>query len=90
MKHNCYPRILCPLIYRILRSDGEQMTVFSDENYPQYLAYEGKENDGDTIRPMTKEDKGDPIERPGFFTLLKNLILNVVKIVLEQIKKIFM
>lgn len=90
MKHNCYPMILCPLIYRILRSDGEQMTVFSDENYPQYLAYEGKENDGDTIRPMTKEDKGDPIESPGFFTLLKNLILNVVKIVLEQIKKIFM
>ena len=65
------------------------MTVFSDENYPQYLAYEGKENDGDTIRPMTKEDKGDPIESPGFFTLIKKLIVNVFKIIIETLGKLF-
>ena len=89
MKHNCYPRILCPLIYQLLRHDGEPMTVFSDENYPQYLIYEGEENNGDTIRPMTGEDKGDPIESPSLFTLIKNLVLNVLKILIEQIGKIF-
>ena len=89
MKHNCYPRILCPLIYKILRTDGEQMTVFSDENYPQYIAYEGKENDGDTIRPMTKEDNGNPLESPGLLTVIKKLIINVLKLIMEAFGKLF-
>ena len=89
MKHNCYPRILCPLIYQILRYDGEPMTVFSDENYPQYIIYEGEENNGDTIRPMTNDDKGNPLERPGFFSLIKNMVLNVFKIIVEQLGKLF-
>ena len=89
MKHNCYPKILCPLIYQILRYDGEPMTVFSDENYPQYIIYEGEENNGDTIRPMTNDDKGNPLERPGFFSLIKNMVLNVFKIIIEQLGKLF-
>ena len=89
MKHNCYPRILCPFIYQLLRHDGEPMTVFSDENYPQYIIYEGEENNGDTIRPMTGEDKGNPLERPGFFDLIKKLIVNVLKIIIETLGKLF-
>ncbi len=89
MKHNCYPEILNPLIYSLLRYDGEPMTVFSNESYPQYLIYEGEENKGDTIRPMSDDDKGDPIESPDFFTLLKNIITNIVKIVIEQLGKLF-
>ena len=65
------------------------MTVFSNESYPQYLIYEGEENKGDTIRPMTNEDKGDPIESPDFFTLLKNIITNIFKIIIEQLGKLF-
>ena len=89
MKHNCYPKILAPFIYQLLRYDGEPMTVFSDENYPQYLIYEGEENNGDTIRPMTGTDSGDPIESPNIFKLLKNMIINIFRIVIEQLSKIF-
>lgn len=88
MKHNCYPTVINPLIYRILRNDGIQ-TVFDDPEYPQYLIYEGEENNGDTIRPMSDSDTGSPIVKPGFFNLLKNLVINVVKILLEQLGKIF-
>ena len=89
MKHNCYPKVLCPLIYQLLRHGDEPMTVFSDENYPQYLIYEGEENNGDSVRPMTVEDKGDPIESPSLFTLLKNMVVNIIKIIVEQLGKIF-
>ena len=89
MKHNCYPRVLCPFIYQLLRHGDSSMTVFSDENYPQYLIYEGEENNGDSVRPMTVEDKGNPLERPSFFTLLKNMIVNVIKIIIEQLGKLF-
>ena len=89
MKHNCYPHVVDLLIYRVLRHEGERMTVFSDGNYPQYLIYEGEENKGDSIRPMTREDIGDPIEQPGFFELIKNILINTFKIIVEQIKKLF-
>lgn len=87
MKHNCYPRILCPFIYRLLRHDGEPLTVFSNENYPQYIIYEGEENNGDSIRPMTVEDEGNPLESPSLFTLIKNIIINIFKIIIEQFGK---
>ena len=89
MKHNCYPRVLCPFIYQLLRHGDSPMTVFSDENYPQYLIYEGEENNGDSVRPMTVEDKGNPLERPGFFALIKKLIVNVLKIIIETLGKLF-
>lgn len=87
MKHNCYPRILCPFIYRLLRHDGEPLTVFSNENYPQYIIYEGEENNGDSIRPMTVEDEGNPLESLSLFTLIKNIIINIFKIIIEQFGK---
>ena len=89
MKHNCYPRVLCPFIYQLLRHGDRPMMVFSDENYPQYLIYEGEENNGDSVRPMTVEDKGNPLERPGFFDLIKKLIVNVLKIIIETLGKLF-
>ena len=89
MKHNCYPHVVDLLIYRVLRHEGERMTVFSDGNYPQYLIYEGEENNGDSIRPMTQEDIGDPIEQPSFLELIKNILINTFKIIVEQLKKLF-
>ena len=89
MKHNCYPHVVDLLIYKILRHEGDKMTVFSDENYPQYLIYEGEENNGDSLRPMTQEDTGDPIEQPSFLELIKNIIINTFNIILEQLKKLF-
>ena len=89
MKHNCYPHVVDLLMYKILRHEGEKMTVFSDENYPQYLIYEGEENNGDSLRPMTQVDIGDPIEQPSFLELIKNIIINAFNIILEQLKKLF-
>ena len=90
LNHDCYPWALYPVIYRILRHGEQPLTVFSEKDLPQYLIYEKDENGTETIRPMSEEDKGDPIESPSLFMLIKNLVVNTVKILIEQIKKIFM
>ena len=89
LNHDCYPWALYPVIYKILRYSGEPLTVFSDESVPQYLIYEKDETGNETIRPMSDADKGDPIESPSLFTLIKNMILNVLKILIEQLGKLF-
>ncbi len=76
------------MIYRILRHGEQPLTVFSEKNLPQYLIYEKNEDNVETIKPMTEEDKGDPIESPNFFTLIKNIIVNIVKIIIEQLGKL--
>ena len=73
----------------VLNKNGEISCYYVDENYPQYLIYEGEENNGDSVRPMTVEDKGNPLERPGFFDLIKKLIVNVLKIIIETLGKLF-
>ena len=88
LNHDCYPWALYPVIYRILRHGEQPLTVFSEKNLPQYLIYEKNEDNVETIKPMTEEDKGDPIESPNFFTLIKNIIVNIVKIIIEQLGKL--
>ena len=88
LNHDCYPWALYPVIYRILRHGGQPLTVFSEKNLPQYLIYEKNEDNVETIKPMTEEDKGDPIESPNFFSLIKNIIVNIVKIIIEQLGKL--
>ncbi len=90
LNHDCYPWALYPVIYRILRHGEQPLTVFSEKDLPQYLIFEKDENGTETIRPMSYEDKGNPIESPSLFMLIKNLIVNVAKLLIEQIKKIFM
>lgn len=88
LNHDCYPWALYPVIYRILRHGEQPLTVFSEKNLPQYLIYEKNEDNVETIKPMTEEDKGDPLESPNFFTLIKNIIVNIVKIIIEQLGKL--
>ena len=88
LNHDCYPWALYPVIYRILRHGEQPLTVFSEKNLPQYLIYEKNEDNVETIKPMTEEDKGDPIESPNFFSLIKNIIVNIVKIIIEQLGKL--
>lgn len=83
-EHNNFPDVVDELIYKIFRSE-EKMTVFTDERYPQYLIYEGKENNGDSIVPMTDEYIGETIKEPGFFELLFNIIKNIFKLLQELI-----
>ncbi len=88
LDHNKFPWVVDKLIYTILRSDGE-MTVFSDENYPQYMDYagnDGKEHTNDAVlKPITEEDPGFSIEQPSFKELLKNLVENYIKLIRELI-----
>ena len=88
LNHDCYPWALYPVIYRILRHGGQPLTVFSEKNLPQSIIYEKNEDNVETIKPMTEEDKGDPIESPNFFSLIKNIIVNIVKIIIEQLGKL--
>lgn len=89
LNHDCYPWALYPVIYRILRYDGQPKTVFSDESMPQYLIFKKDENGTETIRPMTDVDKGDPIESPSFFALIKSMVTNVLKLIVDLFGKIF-
>lgn len=88
LNHDGYPWALYPVIYRILRHGEQPLTVFSEKDIPQYLIFEKDENNVETIRPMTDEDKGDPVESPSLLTLIKNIIVNVFKIIFEQLGKL--
>ena len=61
--------------------------MFSDSSIPQYLIFDKDENNVESIRPMTDEDRGSPIESPNLFTLIKNIIINIFKIIIEQFGK---
>ncbi len=71
--HNNFPDVVDMLIYTIAKNKEGKMTVWDNEKYPQYLIYEGDENNGDSLRPMTKDDLGYTLEEPGFFDLLGDL-----------------
>ena len=90
--HNNFPWVVDELLYTIVRydmkHDGAKMTVFDDERYPQYLVYEGEENNGDSIRPMTEEDPGYTLKEPGFFDLLRDLIQSFITLMGELFDKI--
>lgn len=89
MDHNTFPQVVDELIYKIIRYGkehiGERMTVFSDSQFPQYLVYEGEENQSDCIYPMTNDDTGYTLEQPGFFELLADMC----KTFFELIKYLF-
>ncbi len=73
LEHNNFPWLVDELMYEILRSDGE-MTVFTNEKYPQYLIYEYyAESDTESMRPMTEADPGYTLEEPDFFDLLADM-----------------
>ena len=54
MGHMDNPDCIDDILVAILDYDGD-MTVFDDENFPQYLVCEGKEDDAE-LYPLTKEN----------------------------------
>lgn len=78
MEHNCFPQSVDKMLYDILRSNGK-MTVFTNEEYPQYLVFDNSNGkDNGTTRPMTEEDLGYTLEEPGFFDLLISMLKNFI------------
>ena len=87
MEHNCFPNVVDELIYKIMRFDGK-MTVWDDPDFTQYILYEGEENNGDTLTPMTAQDPGESITQPGLVDLLVNIFKNIIRLIGELIAKI--
>ncbi len=54
-EHRKFPNIIHDFMMKFLRANGN-MTVFSDPSAPQYMFYEGEEDNGDTLVPMAKEN----------------------------------
>ena len=93
LDHNNFPWVVDELMYTILRYDlfnnGEKMTIDSVEKFPQFLVYEGEENKGDSITPITEEEPGYSIEQPGFFELLIDMFKTFFKLIGELIADAF-
>ena len=54
-EHRDFPDIIHDFMFKFLKADGN-MTVFSDPTAPQFMLYEGEEDNGDTLTPMAKEN----------------------------------
>ena len=54
-EHRQFPNIIHDFMLKYLKANGN-MTVFSDPTAPQYMVYEGEENNGDTLTPMVEEN----------------------------------
>ncbi len=87
LDHNNFPWVVDELMYTILRydmyNDGEKMTVFSEERFPQYMVYEGEENQGDSLKPMTANNPGYTLQQPEFLDLVKNLFATFIQLMKE-------
>lgn len=79
IEHNNFPVIIDEMIYRIMRYSGGRMTVWDNSKFPQYLIYAGKENQNDSVRPMSAEDQGESIKEPSFFDLIHDLTKSIIK-----------
>lgn len=92
LEHNNFPWVVDELLYTILRYDlynnGEKMTVFSEEKFPQFLVYEGEENKGDTLKPITSNNPGYSIQQPSFFDLVKDMFVTFIQLMKELFAKI--
>ncbi|MBO5396591.1 MAG: hypothetical protein J6A97_06890 [Clostridia bacterium] len=81
ISHDPFPPSIDKLIRAFINSHGE-MTVFSDENYPQYLQYNAE---NDTITPVKEEEpaKNNP------FTDFINKFVRFFKALFNSLKNLF-
>ena len=54
-EHRQFPEIIHNFMLKFVRANGN-MTVFTDPTAPQYMFYEGEEDNGDTLVPMVDEN----------------------------------
>lgn len=82
ISHDPFPPSIDKLIMAFINSHGE-MTVFSDENYPQFLKYNAE---ADTITPI---EESEPQQNDSAFMKFINKIIRFYKALFEVIKNLF-
>lgn len=84
INHGYYPECIDRLMRAICNSE-KPMTVFDDENYPQFLKYDEA---SETIAALTDKPTDSSESKPGFIASLKKLISAFVKLVLKLFEKL--
>ena len=84
--HTCYPPAVDELIYRIFASNGT-MTVFNDEQFPQFLQYDeaGCAKDNGVLRPLSEEGTYKTIRKQSVFAVLRNLFTHLFRLIKDWI-----
>lgn len=82
--HGYYPYCIDQLLRAICNSET-QMTVFDDENYPQFLKYD---TERETINPLTDEPKDSSGAKQSFLVSLKNLFVSFFKLIRQLFDKL--
>lgn len=80
ISHDPFPPSIDKLILEFIHSHGE-LTVFSDERYPQYLSYD---SENDTITPLMPEE--DSAETESFFSRIINFFRLLFKVISDLFK----
>lgn len=81
ISHLTFPRGMHPIFIAALNG-GDDFTVESDKNFPQYFVYDGET---DTITPMTPENNGTERWNISFFQKLKNFFVSAYSLIREWI-----
>lgn len=83
--HNDYPKVIDQFLLHLFK-DGGRMNVWSDEQYPQYLIYEGEsENVNDRIYPMEDENTGKDLVEPTLIEAIVNFVVSFVKLIVSLV-----
>ena len=78
LEHKNFPTIIDSLFNEIINNDN--YTVFTDENYPQYLVY-NKTDSEETLLPMCEENKAtDEKYNVSFFEALSTFVKSLYSI----------
>lgn len=82
LDHNNFPEVVDELIYHILTDD---ITVWDDPEWPQFMLYTGEKHKEDAISPLTAENNGPEHQKPRFI----QAILNFFRTLINLIKQLF-
>lgn len=84
--HNDYPHVVDQFLLHLFR-DGGRMNVWSEEEYPQYLVYEGDVDNNDSLSAMEGDNTGKDLVEPGFFETIVNFFVSFIKMIANLIMK---
>ncbi len=84
--HKNFPNIIDSLFNEIINNDG--YTVFTDENYPQYLVYD-KTEESEILLPMTDENKDtDSRYKVSFFKALGRFFKSLFNVIRDYFRQL--
>lgn len=84
--HNNFPRVIDQFLLHLFRNGG-RMNIWSEEEYPQYLVYEGEENNNDCLYAMQDENTGKDLVEPSFWDAIVQFVASLVKMLMSILVK---